>query len=85
MYRRLVYIYLLNVPSFSSRYFNKIKTNVSFREIVRLIARNSLKDKTSVKSKGKLLKIVTVAYMHTYMHNVFSTNGELSYKSNKYA
>ena len=25
MHRRLVYIYLLNVPSFSSRYFNKIK------------------------------------------------------------
>ena len=41
MHRRLVYIYLLNVPSFSSRYFKK-KTNVSFREIARLIARNSL-------------------------------------------
>ena len=25
MHRRLVYIYLLNVPSFSSRHFNKIK------------------------------------------------------------
>ena len=25
VHRRLVYIYLLNVPSFSSRYFNKIK------------------------------------------------------------
>ena len=25
MHGRLVYIYLLNVPSFSSRYFNKIK------------------------------------------------------------
>ena len=25
MHRRLVYIYLLNVPSISSRYFNKIK------------------------------------------------------------
>ena len=25
MHRRLVYIYLLNVPSFSSRYLNKIK------------------------------------------------------------
>ena len=25
MHRRLFYIYLLNVPSFSSRYFNKIK------------------------------------------------------------
>ena len=25
MHRRLVYIYLLNVPSFSCRYFNKIK------------------------------------------------------------
>ena len=25
MHRRPVYIYLLNVPSFSSRYFNKIK------------------------------------------------------------
>ena len=25
MHRRLVYIYLLNVPNFSSRYFNKIK------------------------------------------------------------
>ena len=25
MHRELVYIYLLNVPSFSSRYFNKIK------------------------------------------------------------
>ena len=25
LHRRLVYIYLLNVPSFSSRYFNKIK------------------------------------------------------------
>ena len=25
MHRRLVYIYLLNMPSFSSRYFNKIK------------------------------------------------------------
>ena len=39
---RLVYMYLLNVPSVSSRYFNKIKTNVSIREIARLIARNSL-------------------------------------------
>ena len=25
VHRRLVYIYLLNVPSFPSRYFNKIK------------------------------------------------------------
>ena len=25
LHRRLVYIYLSNVPSFSSRYFNKIK------------------------------------------------------------
>ena len=25
VHRRLVYIYLLNAPSFSSRYFNKIK------------------------------------------------------------
>ena len=25
VHRRLVYIYLLNVPSFSSRYFNKIE------------------------------------------------------------
>ena len=25
VHRRLVYIYLLNVPGFSSRYFNKIK------------------------------------------------------------
>ena len=25
VHRRLVYLYLLNVPSFSSRYFNKIK------------------------------------------------------------
>ena len=25
VHRRLVYIYLLNVPSFSCRYFNKIK------------------------------------------------------------
>ena len=25
VHRRLIYIYLLNVPSFSSRYFNKIK------------------------------------------------------------
>ena len=41
VHRQLVYIYLLNVPSFSSRYFNKIKTNVAFREIARLIARNS--------------------------------------------
>ena len=41
VHQRLVYIHLLNVPSFSSRYFNKNKTNVSFREIARLIARNS--------------------------------------------
>ena len=34
-------IYLLNVPSFSSRYFNKLKINVSFREVARLIARTS--------------------------------------------
>ena len=34
------YIYLLNVPSFSS-FFQQNKTNVSFREIARLIARNS--------------------------------------------
>ena len=39
--RRLVYMYLLNVPSVSSRYVNKIKRNVSFREMTRLIARNS--------------------------------------------
>ena len=35
-------MYLLSVPSVSSRYFNKIKTKVLFREIARLIARNSL-------------------------------------------
>ena len=34
-------LYLLNVPSFSSRLFQQNKTNVSFREIARLIARNS--------------------------------------------
>ena len=39
----LVYTYLLNVPSVSTRHFNKLKTNVSFREILRLIARNSFK------------------------------------------
>ena len=38
MHRRLVYIYLLNVPSFQQN-----KTNVAFREIARLIARNSLR------------------------------------------
>ena len=27
VHRRLVYIYLLNVPTFYSRYFNKIKRN----------------------------------------------------------
>ena len=36
-----IYMYLLNVPSFSSPYFNK--TNVSFREIACLIARNPWK------------------------------------------
>ena len=41
---RLVYMYLLNVPSVSSRYFNKIQ-NVSFREIARIIARNSFSGK----------------------------------------
>ena len=45
MHRRLVYIYLLNVPSFSSLFFQQNKTNVSFREIARLIARNSLLQK----------------------------------------
>ena len=35
-------MYLLNVPSVSSRYFKKNKRNVLFREIARLIARNSL-------------------------------------------
>ena len=38
-----LYIYLLNVPSFSRSLFQQNKTNVSFREIARLIARNSLK------------------------------------------
>ena len=41
---RLVNVYLLNVPSVSSPYFNKtgsITKNVSFREMARLIARNS--------------------------------------------
>ena len=42
VHRWLVYIYLLNVPSFSSRYFNKIKRKSRFREIARLIARNAL-------------------------------------------
>ena len=42
VHRGLVYIFLLNVPSFSSHYFKQNKTNVSFREIARLIARNSL-------------------------------------------
>ena len=42
VHRRLLYIYLLNVPSFSSRYCKKNKINVSFREIASLIARNSL-------------------------------------------
>ena len=35
MHRRLVYIYLLNVPSFCSRYFNKIKRT---RRLGRLLA-----------------------------------------------
>ena len=37
-----LYIYLLNVPSFSSRYFNKIKRTSRLGEITRLMARNSL-------------------------------------------
>ena len=38
-------MYLLSVSSVSSRYLKKInKMNVLFREIVRLIARNSLAD-----------------------------------------
>ena len=42
MHRRLVDIYLLNVPFFLQSLFQQNKTNVSFREIARLIARNSL-------------------------------------------
>ena len=36
MHRRLVYIYLLNVPSFSSRYFNKIKRTSSLGRLLAL-------------------------------------------------
>ena len=35
-------MYLLNVHGVSNPYFNKINTNVSFREIARLITRNRL-------------------------------------------
>ena len=41
VHRQLAYIYLLSVPSVSSRCFNKNKMNVLFREIARLMARNS--------------------------------------------
>ena len=36
LHRRLVYIYLLNVPSFSSRYFNKIKRTSSLGRLLAL-------------------------------------------------
>ena len=36
VHRRLVYIYLLNVPSFSSRYFNKIKRTSLLGRVVAL-------------------------------------------------
>ena len=52
MHRRLVYIYLLNVPSFSSRYFNKIKRTSHYREIARLIARNSYDYTTGIIFEG---------------------------------
>ena len=42
MHIRLVNMYLLNVPGVSSPYLNKNKTNVSFTEMARLFARNSL-------------------------------------------
>ena len=43
MHIRLVNVYLLNVPSVCSNYFNSKKTNVSFREMASLIARKSYK------------------------------------------
>ena len=69
MHRRVVYIYLLNVPSFSSRYFNKIKTNVSFRESVRLIARNSLGV-----SRIQRVKTGFLGSRAIYMYNHATTN-----------
>ena len=42
VHRRLVFMYFLNVPRVSSPFFQQNKTNVSFRKIVRLFARNPL-------------------------------------------
>ena len=42
MHLRLVNVYLLNVPTISSPYFNKIKRTSRLREMTRFIARNSL-------------------------------------------
>ena len=69
----LVYMYLLNVPSASSRYFNKIKTNVLFREIAHLIARNSLRD-LSTERLGSKYAVLT----HTFTSGVGS-NGPFTH------
>ena len=51
MHRRPVYIYLLNVPSFSSRYFNKIKRTSRLGRLLDL----SLEILTSLKRLDKMV------------------------------
>ena len=68
VHRQLVYMYLLGVPSVFSRYFNKIKRTY-FREIARLIARNSYVYLSPYLAKsGTLMKYRPNVALHLGLH-----------------
>ena len=72
MHRQLVYIYLLNVPSFSSRYFNKIKRTSRLGRLLAL-SLEILKQQYFKKSTP----------LHSPLHSMFykmHTNASSSYK-----
>ena len=64
VHRRLFYIYLLNVPSFSSRYFNKIKLTSRLGRLLAL-SLEILSTVTLIYSRR-----VVVSYKRKYVHEL---------------
>ena len=69
----LVYMYLLNMLSASSRYLYKIKTNVSFREMAHLIARNSLRELSTERLGSKYAVLTHTLYIRGGVKRSFHT------------
>ena len=69
VHRRLVYIYLLNVPSFSSRYFNKIKRTSRLGRLLALsleILVKSTQNIQTLKRRGFSIFILTLTSQFTF-------------------